>query len=109
MINLDSLSFDELIDLREKLEDAINARKNTEADALLTLFQQRAEAIGVSLEELVGKMGKKGRAKRAKTSQGAKYANPSNRAETWTGKGRKPQWFIDATTKHGKSAEDLLL
>ena len=36
----------------------------------------------------------------------AKYANPDNRMETWTGRGRKPNWLL-AKLKKGASAEDF--
>ena len=26
----------------------------------------------------------------------AKYANPADKSQTWTGKGRQPQWYKDA-------------
>ena len=32
----------------------------------------------------------------------AKYANPANRAETWTGRGRKPNWLVAKLKKGGK-------
>lgn len=35
----------------------------------------------------------------------ARYADPAT-GRTWTGHGRKPQWFIDAVAS-GKSPEDL--
>ncbi|WP_439655667.1 H-NS family nucleoid-associated regulatory protein [Sulfitobacter marinivivus] len=33
-------------------------------------------------------------AKKAKAASKPKYANPANPADTWTGKGRKPNWFL---------------
>ena len=36
----------------------------------------------------------------------AKYANPANKADTWSGRGRKPRWFSEALAK-GKKPEDL--
>jgi DNA-binding protein H-NS len=35
-----------------------------------------------------------------------KYKNPDNLSQTWTGKGREPDWF-KKLIEHGKSAEDL--
>ncbi|MBP0483635.1 H-NS family nucleoid-associated regulatory protein [Sagittula salina] len=35
-----------------------------------------------------------------------KYANPSNPDQTWTGRGRKPNWLIEAL-EAGKSMEEL--
>ena len=45
-----------------------------------------AEKRGFSVSELFGGRGRK--------SSAAKYVNPDNRAETWTGRGRKPNWLV---------------
>lgn len=47
--------------------------------------------------------GKRGGAKRG--AGRARYADPAT-GRTWTGHGRKPQWFIDAMAS-GKSPQDL--
>ena len=36
----------------------------------------------------------------------AVYANPENAGQTWTGRGRKPAWVVEALTK-GKTLTDL--
>jgi DNA-binding protein H-NS len=38
----------------------------------------------------------------------AKYRHPENAALTWSGLGRKPQWFVEALAA-GKSADDLAI
>jgi DNA-binding protein H-NS len=38
----------------------------------------------------------------------AKYANPANPSDTWSGRGRKPRWF-DAALKSGKKPDDLAI
>lgn len=45
-------------------------------------------------------------AKAAKANGAIKYEDGTG--NTWTGRGRRPQWFLDATNA-GKSAEDLLV
>jgi DNA-binding protein H-NS len=37
-----------------------------------------------------------------------KYANPADPSQTWTGRGRKPNWLIEALNE-GKSLEDMAL
>jgi len=39
---------------------------------------------------------------------GPAYRNPSNSAETWTGRGRQPKWVRDAIA-NGKQLEDLAI
>jgi DNA-binding protein H-NS len=38
----------------------------------------------------------------------AKYANPDNRTETWTGRGRKPNWLV-AKLKKGANIADFAI
>lgn len=38
----------------------------------------------------------------------AKYANPENAADTWTGRGRKPQWCVEHLAAGG-TLDDLLI
>ncbi|WP_411889672.1 H-NS family nucleoid-associated regulatory protein [Yoonia sp. SDW83-1] len=37
-----------------------------------------------------------------------KYANPADKIQTWSGKGRQPEWF-KAVMVAGKSPEDLAI
>ena len=61
------------------------------------------EPLGFSLDEIVG-----AKVARKRAPAKAKYANPANRAETWTGRGRKPRW-VEAALKSGKSLDDLAI
>ena len=64
--------------------------------------EQAAKEFGFSLEEILAANEKKG-------SKGApKYANPADPDQTWTGRGRKPNWVV-AALEEGKSMEDLAL
>jgi DNA-binding protein H-NS len=38
----------------------------------------------------------------------AKYANPEDRSQTWTGRGRKPNWLV-ARLKKGAKLEDFAI
>jgi DNA-binding protein H-NS len=35
----------------------------------------------------------------------AKYVNPDNKSETWTGRGRKPNWLVAKLSKGAKLAD----
>ena len=62
-----------------------------------------ARELGYSLAELVGSDAKTKRAPVA-----PKYCPPENPALTWSGRGRKPQWFVVAL-EAGKTAEDMAI
>ena len=98
-VNVDKLSLKELLDLEGKLERAIAAAREREHGELKQDLAAFAEKRGFSLKELFGGRGK------GKTSI-AKYANPDDRSQTWTGRGRKPNWWI-AKVKKGATLEQL--
>jgi hypothetical protein len=67
-------------------------------------LEEKARALGFSLAELTGAVTKI----RRRASATPKYANPADQSETWSGRGRKPRWFV-AALKAGKSPEDLAI
>lgn len=101
--DLEALSFSELKKMQKDVAKAISTfedRQKAEARAKVEAFAQN---LGYSLAELIGIKGKTTRA-----SAPAKYRHPENPALTWSGRGRKPQWFVDAL-EAGKSAGDLAI
>ncbi|MGI9390378.1 MAG: H-NS family nucleoid-associated regulatory protein [Boseongicola sp.] len=99
--DLNKLTLNELKALRKEVGAAISdfeARKRVEARKALEVV---AKKHGMSLNEIIGR-GKKG--KKAKAP--AKYSNPANSAETWSGRGRQPGWFKMAMSK-GKKPESM--
>lgn len=92
---LDNMSYADLLTLQEKVAAAIIARKAEDAKATKDQLRAYAEKAGFRLEELFGKRGSKG-------SGVAKYRNPKDASQTWTGRGRKPNWLIDAVKKGAK-------
>jgi DNA-binding protein H-NS len=45
---------------------------------------------------------------RKKIKSYPKYANPEDRSQTWTGRGRKPNWLV-ARLKKGANLEDFAI
>lgn len=95
---LDSLSDENLKQIEKwikeiRAENKRNALKNI-ADNLLQAGFSKGELLdylGKSLEET-----------------GPKYKNPDNEEETWSGKGRKPNWF-KAKIAEGMTLEQLTI
>ena len=81
-INYDKLSAKELTDIIARAQKALNAAKDRERAELKHKIASLAENAGFSVGELFGGRGKG-------KSVAVKYMNPDNRAETWTGRGRK--------------------
>lgn len=69
---------------------------------------------GYTLEELYGERpapqaAAKKRSPRRKTGKvAAKYRDPDNKRNTWSGRGRMPRWLAQKT-KHGRSVADFLI
>lgn len=100
-IDLSSLSVKELKDLRSKIEEAISDREKTERAELKAKMAALAADHGFSLDDLIG--GRRGKAGKGTV----KYRNPENPEETWTGRGRKPNWLNDKLSKRGARIEDF--
>ena len=99
--NLDSMSLAELKQLHKDIAKAIltfDDRHKAEARAKVEAL---AKEFGFSLAELIG-TNKKPR----RTYVAPKYQHPENPSLTWSGRGRKPQWFNQALAS-GKTPEDL--
>lgn len=100
---LEKMSYAELMDLRAQIDRMMIEKQNSERVALRQKMAAIAKEHGLSLEEVLGK-GRKG-----KGSVAAKYRDPKNPENTWTGRGRMPRWMV-AATKGGKSKkEDFLI
>ena len=102
-IDLNALSLKELKDLQSQVAKAIAGYEDRRKKELLAELDEIAKARGFSLAELTGAtVGRK------RSPSVVKYANPANKADTWSGRGRKPRWFSEALAK-GKKPEDLAI
>lgn len=96
-------------ELENLIEDARKELKNRHAEDLKKAreeIKRMAAELGVSIEEVIG-IASGGRAG-SKAQAPARYANPNDPTQTWTGKGRQPQWF-KAAISSGISPESLEL
>lgn len=103
-LDLHALSLSELKKLQKDIAKAIASfedRKKAEARMAL---EAQAKELGYSLGDLVGDASNP--TKRSKSP--AKYRHPENPALTWTGRGRKPKWFLEALDS-GKSPESMAI
>ncbi|SDX13246.1 DNA-binding protein H-NS [Ruegeria halocynthiae] len=101
-IDLEKMSRKELLELRNQVEKALKSAETRERKEALKAAEKAAAEFGFSLSELPldGIKPSKG----AKTKP--KYHNPNDPSQTWTGRGRKPQWIHDAL-KAGADITDL--
>lgn len=103
-IDLNNLSLKELKDLQSQVVKAIGNFEDRKKKKALAELEEKAKEMGFSLAELTGAVIKT----RKRAPAVAKYVNPKDSADTWSGRGRKPRWFV-AALQAGKSPEDLAI
>jgi len=101
-INLDKMSLKELVDLEARVQKAIAVLRDRERAALKEKMSELAKNHGFSVTELFGGVRGTRGAGKGKSIGVAKYANPENKADTWTGRGRKPNWLLERLKKGAK-------
>ena len=99
--NLEKMSLKQLLDLESRVQAAIASTRERERVEVKKAMAELAEKRGFQLHELMGGRGK------GKISV-AKYANPADASQTWTGRGRKPNWLV-AKLKRGANMSDFAI
>jgi DNA-binding protein H-NS len=102
-IDLNNMSLKELKDLHGRVGKAISGFADRKKKEALAAVEEVARANGFTLAELTGTA-----TVRKRSPAVAKYANPADKSETWSGRGRKPRWFA-AALKAGKKPSDLAI
>ncbi len=100
MIDLESLSLKELKQLQKDVNAAITNFKDRERQKAIAEVEAFARERGLSQADL------KALLSRSKKGLPAKYANPEDPTQTWSGRGRRPRW-VEAALASGKSLDDL--
>ena len=102
-VNLEKMSLEELKKHQKDVEKAIKSHTARQKKEAMKALQKTANQFGMTVEEIVGGTQKKAA---PKASGKAKYKNPDNPAQTWTGRGRQPAWFKEAIAK-GKTPDQM--
>ncbi len=99
-IDLDNLDVDELVAITESAQQLIAKKQHQRLYDAYIQFEQIAEESNSTIDEIL-KAGEKLEKKRS-----IKYRNTENNEETWTGRGRKPTWLVEALAA-GRDLEDF--
>jgi DNA-binding protein H-NS len=103
--DLSSMTRAELEKLKLQVEKALIDVAERDKKAALAAAENAAAEHGFSLAEITGAAARKGKGE-PKSASPAKYRNPSDATQTWTGKGRQPAWFKTALA-NGTSPEAM--
>ena len=101
--NFEKMSHAELAELRTNIDAAMLQKQAGERAALRERMAEMAKEAGLSLNELFGK------GRRGKGTVAAKYRDPKNPENTWTGRGRMPRWMVAATKGNKAKRDDFLI
>ena len=112
-IEISHLSLQELKELRSQIDQQMVAvQSKAHADARKQV-QELAASLGISVQDLINGAGSKaGKAPKGPKVGGAKveakYRNPEDASQEWTGRGRQPKWVV-AAVAGGKKLEDFAI
>lgn len=114
MTDYDTMSRKELMALRSNVDKAIAAVGDRERRNALKAAEAAAREHGYSLDELADLMGgtrargrrAAGAAKANGAGSPARFRNPDDESQTWSGRGRRPRWVHEAEAK-GRSLADM--
>ncbi len=107
-INLDTLSPAELKALIANAQSQMQAAHANHVREVREKIERLLKSSGLTLTDVYPTRGGKG-AKGPKSVVVPKYRNPANAAQTWSGRGKRPLWFVQALKKRGTTVESLLI
>ncbi|GAD57117.1 H-NS histone family protein [Limimaricola cinnabarinus] len=102
--DLSDLDLNDLKKLHKETAAAIQSYEARRRQEALAAAEAAAKAAGYSLKDLVGASTEKS----SKSINPPKYRNPDDKTQTWSGRGRQPQWIKDALAAN-KSLDDFLI
>lgn len=100
-LNLNAYSLVELKQLKKDVEKALSSLEERRRKQALAAAESAVKEMGFSLSELTGK-------KQPRAINAPKFRHPEHPEQTWSGRGRRPAWFVEAL-ENGASQDDLLI
>ena len=107
-INLETLSPAELKALIANAQSQMQAAHGNQVKEVREKIERLLKSSSLTLADVYPTRGGKG-AKAPKSVVAPKYRNPENATQTWSGRGKRPLWFVQALKKRGVTAENLLI
>lgn len=107
LTDLAKLTLDELSKVINDAQKVLAEKQKSERKETIAKIHELAASIGVTVT-IDGAKPTARSSSRKGQKVAAKYKNPQNPAETWTGRGVKPRW-LRALTDAGKKIEDFLI
>lgn len=100
-IDLSNFPTPELKELAKSIHKELKHREVEDRKKVKEQIKELAASIGMTPEEILGI-----ESARNATAEEPKFRNPDNPEQTWTGRGKRPNWVNEALAQ-GKSLEEL--
>ena len=105
---LGSMSYAQLLELRDRVDAALLTARAAEKQDLRAKMESLAAKSGFTLADVLETKSGAGSSRRKASKVAAKYRNPKDASQTWTGRGRKPNWLA-AALKKGQKIESFVV
>ena len=100
-IDLSGLNIDQLADLVGKAQTEMASRERQRRKDLRSELERRVTAEGYKMGDIFPELGTGAANGRQRRKMPAKFRNPQNPDETWTGIGRSPKWVQAVLSERG--------
>ena len=100
-IDLSGLNVDQLSDLVGKAQSEMASREKKRRKVLRSELERRVAADGYKLADIFPELGKGGANGTGRQKRPAKFRNPQNPDESWSGIGRTPKWVQAIVEERG--------
>jgi len=105
-INLKSLSADQLATLISNARSQLEQSRSQQIGEVRGKIEALLKSSGLTLAEVFPRQVGKGK---AKGTVAAKYRNPEDPSQTWSGRGKRPLWLVAQLKKRGVTLDSLLI
>jgi DNA-binding protein H-NS len=105
-LNLEALSPKDLQALIADAQSQMHTARANQIQDVRKKIDTLLHNNGLTLADVFPTRGAKGA---KKSAVAPKYRNPSNHEQTWSGRGKRPLWFVEALRRRGVTADNLLI
>jgi DNA-binding protein H-NS len=104
-VDIKNLNHSQLTELIAKAQSRQGELQKEKVTRLRDKINAMIKEEGLTFDDVFGQRAPK--SKRAGTTVAAKYRNPADPEQAWSGRGKRPRWFNDAL-KAGTKEKDML-
>ena len=104
-VDIENLTLKQISDLEARIEKVKAQAVDKAKTDLKAKINRLLDGSGFTIAELYGFTTRRGR---NGSKSAAKFANPDDPTQTWTGRGRKPNWLV-ARLKKGAKVETFAI